>query len=302
MSALEQLNARFGLGTALHFDEGPGGLTRARIAVDAAVAEVYMQGAHVALWQPTGCVHPCLFLSEKSHFAVGKAIRGGVPIVFPWFADRIGGLPGPAHGFARTMPWEVVATEQKGDGVTISFKLLPDQTTRDLGYDHFVLMYEVAVGATLGLTLEVSNIGDSPLQIEQALHAYFAVSDIRQVDVTGLGNTDYLDRADKAVRKHQQAEAIRFCAETDQLHMNTPSPVVIADPGWQRRIVIEKQGSSSTVVWNPWATKAGGLSDLGDHAWPCMVCVEPANAAENAVRLAPGATHTMGTTVRIESQ
>ena len=302
MNGPETLNERFALGNALQFESGEGGLIRARIATAHATAEIYVQGAHVALWQPTAAKHPCLFLSEKSHFAPGKAIRGGVPLVFPWFADRTGGLPGPAHGFARTMVWEVVATEQKADGVAITFKLLPDQTTRDLGYDHFVLIYEVVVGATLSMALEVSNVGDRPLAIEEAMHAYFAVSNVHQVEITGLGGTDYLDRADNATRKHQQPDTIRFRGETDQLHLNTTAAITIADPGWQRRIVIEKQGSASTVVWNPWQSKANGLSDLGGDAWPRMVCVEPANAADNAVTVQPGTTHTIRATVRIETK
>jgi glucose-6-phosphate 1-epimerase len=301
MDELKELNDRFGLRDALRFEDGPGGLKRAKIATDAATAEIYLQGAHVAAWQPAGAKHPVLFMSGKSHFAVGKAIRGGVPLVFPWFADRMGGLPGGAHGFARTLPWEVVATERREEGVALSFKLLPNQTTRDLGYDHFVLVYEVVVGERLGLALEVENVGDSPLNFEEALHAYYSVSDVRQIEVNGLEDTDYLDRADNAKPRHQGTGAIRFARETDQLHLNTRAAVTIDDPGWQRRIVIEKRGSDSTVVWNPWIEKASRLADFGDDEWPHMVCVEPANAAENAVTVAPGAMHTMGMTVRVES-
>src|SRR6201987_1532605 len=247
MSTINELNERFGLKDTLFFDEGPGGLTRATITSDAATAEVYLQGAHVAHWQPARAEHPVLFLSEKTHFEAGKAIRGGVPLVFPWFAERKGGLPGGMHGFARTLPWEVVATEQRAEGVALSFKLLPNQTTRDVGFDHFMLVYEVVLGATLGLTLEVANVGDSPLTFEEALHAYYSVSDVRQVEVIGLGETDYLHRANNAKPKHQGAGAIRFAGETDQLHLNTRAAVTIVDPDWKRRIVIEKRGSESTV-------------------------------------------------------
>ncbi|MDQ1453441.1 MAG: glucose-6-phosphate 1-epimerase [Acidobacteriaceae bacterium] len=300
MSEVDELNARFGLKDALRFEDGPGGLTRARIATDRATAEIYLQGAHVARWQPASAAHPVLFLSDKSHFEVGKAIRGGVPLVFPWFAERKDGLPGGMHGFARTLPWEVVAAERRAEGVALSFKLLPNQTTRDLGFDHFVLVYEVVVGATLTLALEVENVGDTPLRFDEALHAYYSVSDVRQIEVSGIGDTDYLDRADNAKPKHQGVGAIRFAGETDQLHLNTQEAVTISDPVWRRRMVIEKRGSKSTVVWNPWQAKASALADLGAEAWPHFVCVEPANAAENAVTVAPGATHTMGMTVRVE--
>jgi glucose-6-phosphate 1-epimerase len=301
MVTVRDLNERFGLQGAVRFDDDLGGLTRAKIATEAATAEIYLQGAHVAAWQPASAAHPVLFMSGKSHFAVGKAIRGGVPLVFPWFADRTGGLPGPAHGFARTLPWEVVAAERREEGVALSFKLLPNQTTRDLGFDHFVLVYEVVVGATLSLALEVENVGDSPLLFEEALHAYYSVSDVKKIEVSGLEDTDYLDRADNAKPRHQGAGAIRFAGETDQLHLNTTSPVTISDLAWQRRIVIEKRGSKSTVVWSPWIAKAARMPDFGDEEWPHMVCVEPANAATNAVTVQPGGTHTVGMTVRVES-
>lgn len=300
MATVDELNARFGLPGAVRFEHGAGGLTRAAIASGAAMAEIYLQGAHVAAWQPRRANHPVIFLSAKSHFEPGKAIRGGVPLVFPWFAERKGGLPGGMHGFARTLEWDVVAAEERPEGVALSFKLLPNQTTRDLGFDYFVLLYEVVAGETLSLSLEVENLGDSPLCFEEALHAYYSVSDVRQIEVTGVGDTDYLDRAHQEERKHLPAGPIEFAGETDQLHLNTQAAVTISDPGWQRRIVIEKHGSNSTVVWNPWVEKATALADLGAEAWPHFVCVEPANAAENAVALEPGGLHRMGIVVRVD--
>ena len=298
---LNELNDRFGLRGVVRFEQGPGGLTRALIAGPTAMAEIYLQGAHVTAWQPRRAEHAVIFLSPKSHFAPGKAIRGGVPLVFPWFAERKGGLPGGMHGFARTLEWEVVASEERREGIALSLKLLPNQTTRDLGFDHFVLVYEVVVGETLSLSLEVENVGDSPLCFEEALHSYYSVSDVRQIEVSGVGDTDYLDRAHQAVRKHLPTGPIRFAGETDQLHLNTQAAVTISDQGWKRRIVIEKHGSSSTVVWNPWMEKSAALADLGAEAWPHFVCVEPANAAENAVTLGPGGVHRMGMVIRVES-
>jgi glucose-6-phosphate 1-epimerase len=300
MATVDELNERFGLGGAVRFEDGPGGLMRAAIASDAATSEIFLQGAHVTAWQPRRAEHPVIFLSPKSHFAPGKAIRGGVPLVFPWFAERKGGLPGGMHGFARTLPWEVVAVEERADGVALSFKLLPNQATRDLGFDYFVLVYEVVVGATLSLSLEVENVGDSALIFEEALHSYYSISNVRQIEVNGLGDTDYLDRAHQAARKHLPGGPIRFAGETDQLHLDTQATVTISDLGWGRRIVVEKHGSNSTVVWNPWVDKATALADLGAEAWPHFVCVEPANAAENAVTLEPGGLHRLGIGVRAE--
>ncbi len=297
---LQHLNESFGLGGAIRFEAGNGGLTRARISSEDGTAEVYLQGAHVTAWQPAGAEHPGLFLSERSQFTPGKAIRGGVPLVFPWFAARGDGLPGPMHGFARTELWSVAATERTSDGIAICFALQANQVSRSYGYDHFSLRYTVTVGRTFQLSLEARNEGDAPLAMEEALHSYFAVGDIRNVSVSGLAETDYIDRADGSAPKHQRADLIQFTGETDQLHLNTTSPVTIHDAAWRRRIVIEKQGSASTVVWNPWQEKAEALADLGGGAWPHMVCVEPANARENRLQLLPGQQHTMSVLISIQ--
>jgi len=301
MAAIAELNERFGLNGLVVFSEGQGGLIRAQIAGSAATAEVYLQGAHVTAWQPRSAEHPVLYLSPRSQFAPGKAIRGGVPLVFPWFADRADGLPGGMHGFARNLEWEVAAAEERPEGVALSLRLLPNQTTRDLGFDHFVLIYEIVAGDTLSLMLDVENLDDAPLVYAEALHSYFSVSDVRHVEVSGLAGTEYLDRAHAATRHRTGDAPIRFVGETDQLHLNTEAPVTISDAGWERQIVIEKYGSRSTVVWNPAEAKAASLADLGAEAWPHMVCVEPANAAENTITLQPGGLRRMGLVARLQS-
>ena len=297
---MHALNEEFGLSGAVRFDHGQGGLPRALVAAGSAAAEIYLQGAHVTLWQPADAAHPGLFMSPNSHFAPGKAIRGGVPIVFPWFGDRADGQPGPAHGFVRTLPWRVVATERLPQAIALTFGLEADATASSFGYHDFSLRYRVVVGASLQLSLTVHNTGSQPLPLQDALHTYFAVGDIRQVTVTGLVGTEYFDKADGMQRKRQQAEAIHFTGETDQLHLSTQSAITIHDPAWQRRMVIEKQGSSSTIVWNPWLARATSLTDLGPESFPSMVCVEPANASENSVQVPAGATHTLGATLGIQ--
>jgi glucose-6-phosphate 1-epimerase len=301
-SQLQELNERYGLGGAVFFEQGEGGLPRVRLQSNQATAEIYLQGAHVTAWQPAGAERSALFLSPRSHFVRGKAIRGGVPLIFPWFASRGDNLPGPMHGFVRTEPWSVAGTEMLPQGVAITFAYGADDTSGSYGYDHFSLRYRVVAGAALELSFEVHNSGAKPLTIEEALHAYFAIGDIHQVTVTGLAGTEYLDRADGSTRKRQREDAIRFTGETDQLHLNTATPITIHDGAWQRRIILQKKDSSSTVVWNPWLDKATALPDLGPEAWTGMVCVEPANAREDRIELAPGAAHTMAVQVRIEPE
>lgn len=246
------------------------------ISTPAAEGEIYLQGAHVARWTPHG-ERPVLFLSLKSAFEPGKAIRGGVPIVFPWFGPRSDGKPGPAHGLARTALWE------QDEGV---FRLKVEQ---------FQLRYVVAMGEALAMSLEVTNEGSAEARFEEALHTYLAVGDVRQVSVTGLADVDYLDKTDGFKRKTQDSEPLRLTKATDSVYLNTTAACEVTDPVWNRRIVVEKTGSAGTVIWNPWA----GMADLGADEWQGMICVETANVGENAVVLPAGATHRMTATIRL---
>src|SRR5271157_5246194 len=128
-----KLASEFDIPDALRFEDTPGGLVRAVISTPAAEADVYLQGAHVTHWTPRG-QRPVLFVSPKSLFTPGKAIRGGVPVIFPWFGPRSDGLPGPAHGFARSMEWAIEAARLRNDGkVEITLALAPNDATRGFG-------------------------------------------------------------------------------------------------------------------------------------------------------------------------
>lgn len=294
-----ELNQQFGIPNALTFEDTPGGLVRAFISTAEAEADVYLQGAHVAHWTPRG-QKPVLFVSSKSLYAPGKAIRGGVPIIFPWFGNREGGKPGPAHGFARAMLWTVESTRQHDDGrIEITLALKPNDATRGYGFDHFGLRFQVTVGATLGMELQVHNNASEPLTYEEALHSYLAIADIHQASVTGLEGTTLIDKTDHFIRKVQPDEPVRATKETDQVHLNTTATCVVHDPVWKRKIFVEKTGSNSTVVWNPWIAKTAAMSDMGPDEWQGMICVETANAADNAVTLGTGESHTLTTLIRV---
>jgi glucose-6-phosphate 1-epimerase len=298
VSAVE-LNTQFGIPDALHFEDAPGGLVRAVIATPEAEADVYLQGAHVAHWTPRG-QRPVLFVSSKSLYAPGKAIRGGVPVIFPWFGNCGDGKTGPAHGFARTTLWTVEGTRQHGGGIEIALALRPNDITRGYGFDHFELRFRVTVGATLGMELETRNNASEPLIFEEALHSYFAIADIHQSSVGGLEGTTLIDKTDQFRRKVQPAEPVRATKETDQVHLNITATCVVEDPVWKRRIIVEKTGSNSTVVWNPWIEKTAGMADMAPDEWQGMICVETANAADNAVTLAAGESHRLSALIRVE--
>jgi glucose-6-phosphate 1-epimerase len=295
-----ELNQQFGLANALRFETAPGGLTRAIISTPLAEAEIYQQGAHIAHWAVRGR-KPVLFLSSKSFFEPGKPIRGGVPIIFPWFGPRSGDKPGPAHGFARTALWSVESARLLNSGaLEIAFSLDADQSSRALGFDAFTARFTATIGSELSMSLDVSNRSQEPFVFEEALHTYFAVSNIRDVAIHGLEGTTYIDKTDSFSRKVQPDTPIRIGKETDQVHLNSTAACVIADPSWDRRVVVRKTGSDSTVVWNPWIAKAAALGDMAPDEWQAMICVETANVAGNAVTLAAGDSHRMVATISVE--
>ena len=240
-------------------------------------------------------------MSAASHFARAKPIRGGVPVIFPWFGGRAGHPEAPAHGFARTLPWQIEAlSSSDGRTVSVVLRLEGNDTTRALWPHDFVLRHRVSIGAQLEMMLEVQNISSAPFQFEEALHTYLAVSDVRTIAVTGLADTTYLDKVDSAQRKQQDSAPVRIIGETDRVYLNTRAACQFDDPGLQRRIVVTKTGSDTTVLWNPWIAKAKAMADFGNDEWSEMVCIETANAADNAITLAPGATHRMTATIAVE--
>ena len=265
-------------------------------------ATVYLHGAHVTHWQPAG-QKPVIFLSEKSDFAEGKAIRGGVPICFPWFGARSDGKPGPSHGFARVQEWELAFAAMipgaDGDRIHLTFTLGSTELSRSLGFDNFRVAYEVIVGATLTLRLTVANLGSEPMLMEEALHSYFAVGDVRQATLTGLESAEYRDKTDGMKVKSTPAGPLRLTGETDRVFPGSVAAVQIHDEDNGRVISVEKTNSATTVVWNPWSELAVKLADLPDDAWPGFVCVETANTATDAITLKPGESHAMQCTVSV---
>ncbi len=275
------------------FEDAPGGLVRLRISTNLCNAEVYLQGAHVTQFQPRGG-EPLLFLSTASHFAPGKPIRGGVPVIFPWFGPRAGRPDSPAHGFARTLSWQVESlASDEAENISLTLRLDSNETTRAHWPHEFVLRHRITFGVKLDMQLEVENTSSAPIVFEEALHTYLAVSDVHHVGVTGLEGTAYLDKVEAFQRKIEGAEPLRITGETDRIYLDTRATCVLDDPGLSRRIPVEKSGSDATVVWNPWIVKAQAMPDFSDDEWPAMLCIETANTGESAITLAPGATHAM---------
>ena len=279
-----------------------GALPRLQIETSRVAAEIYFHGAHVARWHPSHADDPVLWLSRHSRFAANAAIRGGVPICFPWFGPHRTDPQAPSHGLARIADWTLVDAAELPDGeVTLAFALAgTDQTWR--AWPHaFDITLRVSIGATLGMTLAVANPGSEPIAFEEALHTYFTVGDVERVSISGLEHTDYLDKVERLARKRQGNDPIAFTGETDRVYLDTTATCVLSDPVLRRRIVVGKSGSRTTVVWNPWRNKARTLPDFGDDEWRRMACVETANTGEAAVRLRPGERHSMSVDIRVGS-
>jgi D-hexose-6-phosphate mutarotase len=241
-------------------------------------------------------------MSAESRFEAGKPIRGGVPVCFPWFGPKAGSPEAPLHGFARILPWTVGRVTREADGGLRAVLDLPADAAVGAGFPGGLsLSLALTVSRSLRMELTVRNVGRAAATFEEALHSYLAVSDVRQVRIRGLERVGYVDKTAGMAREPGASEPITIVAETDRVYTGATGTVTVEDPGWRRRLVVGKQGSATTVVWNPWVAKAKAMPDFGDDEWTGMVCVETANALDDAIHLAPGASHVMTATLEAEA-
>lgn len=291
------------LPAGITLEQGPGDLPCLAIDLpDTGKGLVYLYGAHLAQWHPAGQPHPLLWISSRSFYERGKPIRGGVPICFPWFGPHGSDPSLPLHGLARVQLWQLTDLTQSGDGmVRLTLRWQPDDQAKTLCpfLDGVQATYRLELGSWLGMELQVTNRSAAPLPFEEALHPYYAVSDVRQIHVTGVQGATFIDRMQNHLRSRQPAEPIRFQDIFDRSFVNTGATCEIHDPGWNRIIRIAKENSQTTVIWNPAARRAAELADLGSENWSGFVCVETANAAENRQLVAVGQSHRMSAKVTL---
>jgi glucose-6-phosphate 1-epimerase len=274
------------------------GLPAVRVSSKSASGLVYVQGAHVASFQPAG-EEPVLWMSENAVYSPGKALRGGVPICFPWFGPHPEQREFPAHGFARTRAYEYRGARHGAKGRTeLEFVLESDDQTRIWFPYAFTARLRVAFGQSLGLEFTVTSRDAQPFSFEEALHSYFDVSDVTRAAVRGLEGTRYVDKVREQSVFTEGPRELRFVAETDRVY-DSSATCQIDDPAGKRTIIVEKTGSGATVVWNPWREKAAQMSDLGAQAWSGMLCVESANVGKSRVTLAAGESHRMGVEISV---
>jgi D-hexose-6-phosphate mutarotase len=294
-----ELNQRFAISNHVQFREIAEGITIAEVTNQHALSVITLQGAHITTFQPRG-EEPVIWLSPFAKFAPGKSIRGGVPICWPWFGAHATDSKLPGHGYARTVPWDVLETKALPDGSTfLRFGLVESDATRTQWPNASDVQLEVTVGKSLRAELVTKNTGSAAFHLGEALHTYFHISDVGQITIRGLENCEYLDKV-KDFARFRQEDGIVIESEVDRVYVNTAADCVIEDKGLKRAIRIAKQGSQSTVVWNPWTEKADKMGDLGKDGHRGMVCVESGNAMENIITLAPGETHRLVAVYSVE--
>jgi D-hexose-6-phosphate mutarotase len=298
MTDTTTLNARFALPGLLRFGTGAHGALVAQLTAPAAEAEIAIQGAQLLTWTPAGQA-PVVWLSPAARFATGKSLRGGAPVCWPWFGAHADDTSKPAHGFARNHDWQVLETGVVSGAPRITLGYTPGAAQQALWPHQAELHLTVTVGAQLELALITRNSGASAFTLTQALHTYFHVGDIAQARVEGLAGKPYIDKLQQDARLVQSGD-IQIDREVDRIYLDCPEDAVIVDEALKRRIRVRKTGSRSCVVWNPWIDKAAKLGDLGEDGYRRMLCVETTNAADDAVTLAPGASHTLGTVISVE--
>jgi D-hexose-6-phosphate mutarotase len=294
MTTAQQLNTQFGIKGQLSFRDDASGLIVADISNTQATASLCLQGAHLMTWQPRSQKVPVVWLSRDAKLAAGKSIRGGAPVCWPWFGAHPTESGFPGHGFARTVPWQVIESGTEPNGATrLTLRLVESEKTRAQWPHDCTVDLTVIVGETLRMELSTENTGAGDFVIGEALHTYFQIGDIGTARVTGLEGCDYWDKVGGSTLRKQDG-AIGFSGETDRVYINTGAECVIQDDKLKRRIHVAKSGSLSTVVWTPWTEKANKMGDMGQpDGWREMVCVESVNAIENVVNVPAGTRHTM---------
>ncbi len=251
-------------------------------------ARVALHGAQVISWRPAD-EDEVLYLSPDAVFEEGKAIRGGLPICWPWFNAHPTNPEMPSHGIARIRFWNFISASESDEGVTLQFEMVD-------GIWSAVVTFKI--GEALEVILETRNPNEIPIVVSGAIHPYFAVSDIEQVRVVNLDGADYLDTVGTPTQRKQKG-ALNFSGEVDSIY-DSSSNVLLVDDLSGRTLLIEKTGSPSTVVWNPWIEKSAALKDLPDDGYQKFCCIEAAIANDKAVIVMPGSIYVLSMRISVE--
>ncbi len=297
---IEALNKQFGIPNVLTFNEEKGGLSMININSTHASAAISLYGAQILSYVPNG-QKDILWMSEQSLFETGKAIRGGIPLCFPWFGPHPSDKARPQHGFARLQEWNVISIEESADEIVIvTLSLHESPFSLEMWPCPFKAIATFQIGKKLEIKFTVTNTGDELFEYSDALHTYFNISDISAINIEGLQNASYYEGLGMDL-KTQQPHLLSFDAETNRRYVHHNNDCIIIDPGYNRKIYAGKTGSNVTVIWNPAEATAKTMTDIHPGGFKTYVCAEPANAYPgiDMIHLAPGESHTISTNIEI---
>jgi glucose-6-phosphate 1-epimerase len=301
MVTIEQLNNNFGIAGKVNFFSGRGGLLSVEIITRDAKAQISLYGAQLLSFIPQG-QQDIIWMSDRSLFEEGKAIRGGIPLCFPWFGPHATDKTKPQHGFARLQYWQVEEIkENAADEIIVDLGLQQSESTLALWPYHFKAIAQFTIGRNLEVKLTATNTGTDNFEYSDALHTYFNISSIDTVGIEGLQDATYYDGFGMNL-KTQHPAVLYFNTETNRRYVNTAGSCIIHDTNRNRKIIVEKTGSKVTVVWNPGEDVAKTIGDMQPNGYETFVCVEPANAYPgiDMISLQPGESHTLSTVIKTE--
>jgi D-hexose-6-phosphate mutarotase len=278
----------FTISDIINFQTNSHGLTKMVITNDLAEAVIYLQGGNLTHFQPKG-ESEVIFGGKTCEMHPEKTLHAGIPICWPWFGPHPTDSDKPQHGFARNKEWEVRETGQLASGETrIVLGLHEDEETLEL-FDHmFDLTLTFTIGRQLRIDLRTYNSNAEPFHFTQALHSYFAASDIDNLIIYGVEKTPFIDLADDHKEK-QEDDLLMVDRILNRVYGPSNQTCAILDKGSNRRIEIEKEGSQATTIWNP--GKESGLHDLPGDTYRKFVCIETCNAGQDIITLESGASH-----------
>ena len=297
----QQLNNKFSKAPQIIVIKGKNDIPYIEVKTRSAYALISLYGGQLLSYKSNGC-DDLLFLSEIANYAEGKAIKGGIPVCWPWFGADPENKGRQSHGFARNTMWELRSTENIGDTqCKVIMGLKENNETLKLWPHTFDLEIEMLIGDSMDVLLRTSNTGEESFEITQALHTYFSVGDIRKVSLQGLDKKSYLDKAKINTGEEQKCQSgdVEFTQEVDSIYQNVPNDLKLLDLHKQREIKISSIGNKTAVVWNPAAELSQQMSDIYDDDYKKFVCVETANAADNVIEVKPGESFTLSVSYKI---
>ncbi len=293
---IAQIQEIFGDSTAFSVSEENPGFPIIEVNAGRSTAQIALQGAQVLSWMPTD--HPdVLYVSPKAKMEPGIAVRGGIPICWPWFNAHPDDPSKPNHGFVRNQFWNLESAEFEYNMATLVFTFAPTAETKELWPHDFELTATVKISDKLKVRLSTKNIGEEPFQITSALHTYLSVGDIERIQLEGVKGSHYIDQLLPAGSEEiYQEKNVIINQEIDRIY-SSMSSLLLRDLDRSRAVFVDKAGSRSTVVWNPWKEKSKALADLPNNDYKEFVCIEACNAGRDRPTVRPNASHTLETTI-----